>query len=228
MREPTPAIEAIRLCRWLSGRAVLRELDLVVAAGELVALTGANGAGKTTLLKCLAGLARPLSGEVRWFGEPARGNPAARSRIGMVSHETALYPHLSLRENLRFAARMGGVAEPCQRADRWLSRTGLVPHADRLPGCVSRGMRQRIAVARALIHDPAIVLFDEPFSGLDQEGSTWLVDLLVELRHQGRAICLVSHDPTRTGELADTVYELRGGKAYRIASTPQQTSARAA
>lgn len=203
----------------MSGRAVLRELDLTVAKGELVALTGANGAGKTTLLKCLAGLARPLSGEVRWFGEPARGNPAARNRLGMVSHETALYPHLSLRENLRFAARMGGVAEPCEKGERWLERIGLAAHAERLPGCVSRGMRQRVAVARALIHEPAIVLFDEPFSGLDQEGSAWLVKMLVELRNRGRAICFVSHDPERTAQLADSVYELRGGKAHRCAAT---------
>ncbi len=215
MAKTTHAIEVAGLFKTLSGRPVLRGVEMTVPAGRLAVVRGSNGAGKTTLLKCIAGLIRPERGEVLWFGRPAAADAAARRLVGMVSHETALYPQLSLRENLRFAARLGDLSEPCRQADDWLERLGLSTCANCLPLQVSRGMRQRITVARALIHAPSILLLDEPFSGLDAEGSAWLVDLLRQLRGQGRAICLVSHDPEKTWQLADMVYHLDGGRAYR-------------
>ncbi len=226
MAKTIHAIEVAGLFKTLSGRPVLRGVEMTVPAGRLAAVRGCNGAGKTTLLKCIAGLIRPQRGEIRWFGRPAAA--AARRLVGMVSHETALYPHLSLRENLRFAARLGDLSEPCRQADDWLERLGLSTSANCLPLQVSRGMRQRVAVARALIHAPSILLLDEPFSGLDGEGSAWLAALLRQLRGQGRAICLVSHDPEKTGQLADMVYHLDGGRAYRTDEAPSSASLPAA
>jgi heme ABC exporter ATP-binding subunit CcmA len=215
MAKTTHAIEVAGLFKTLSGRPVLRGVNVTVAAGRLAAVRGSNGAGKTTLLKCIAGLIRPERGEVRWFGRPAAADVAARRLVGMVSHETALYPQLSLRENLRFAARLGDLSEPCRRADDWLERLGLSSYANCLPVQVSRGTRQRLAVGRALIHAPSILLLDEPFAGLDGEGSAWLAALLRQLRGQGCAICLVSHDPEKTRQLADVIYDLHGGRAFR-------------
>ena len=215
MAKTIHAIEVAGLFKTLSGRPVLRGVEMTVPAGRLAAISGSNGAGKTTLLKCIAGLIRPERGEVRWFGRPAAADVAARRLVGLVSHETALYPQLSLRENLRFAARLGDLSEPCRQADDWLEKLGLSTSANCLPLQVSRGMRQRLAVARALIHAPTILLLDEPFSGLDAEGSAWLMDLLRQLRGQGRAICLVSHDLEKARQLADLVYHLHGGRASR-------------
>ncbi len=159
MTEQPPAISARRLSKRFGARRVLDAIELQVAAGQCVVLTGANGAGKTTLLRCLASLLRPSDGEVRWFGQSS-ADPAARRLIGMVAHETRLYPHLTLRENLVFAARMHDVAGPRRRADELLAAVGLAAHADRLPPALSRGMRQRAAVARAILHDPPILLLD--------------------------------------------------------------------
>jgi ABC-type multidrug transport system ATPase subunit len=221
MREPMmpycePAIRAVRVSKAFDGRAVLVDLDLEIAAGQCVALTGMNGAGKTTLLGCLAWVLRPDGGEVRWFGQLAGRDVALRRRIGMVAHESGLYPHLTLHENLLLAARMSGVDHPRRSADRWLDRTGLAPHADALPTRLSRGMRQRLAVARALIHDPPLLLLDEPFTSLDATGDQWLSTLLADLRGRGRTICFVTHEQEKTRRLADRVLQLREGKVYDV------------
>ncbi len=205
------AIETERLSKVFGHRVVLREIDLEVAEGESVAITGANGAGKTTLLRCLASVLRPSAGEVRWFGRSAGAGPTSRRLVGMVAHESLLYPHLTLQENLIFAARMCDVSEPARQADAWLESTGLGPHAARFPTRISRGMRQRLSVARALIHDPPIVLLDEPFCSLDAEGTEQLLRLLMDLRSRRRTICFVSHDPLTMRRLADRVVELESG-----------------
>ena len=127
MTEPAPAILVRRLSKSFGRRTVLRQIDWQVAEGQSVAVTGANGSGKSTLLACLASVVRPTSGEVRWFGHPAAGDPAARRLVGMVAHENRLYPHLTLRENLVFAARMYGVAWPQRRADQWLEAPAWQP-----------------------------------------------------------------------------------------------------
>ncbi len=214
MADANTAIEVRGLAKSFGRRFVLRDVTFDVPVGQCVALTGANGAGKTTLLRCLASITRPTSGEVRWFGRLANKDPDARRLIGAVSHESHLYPHLSLRENLAFAARMYDLAEPVRRADRMLEDLGLAPHRQRLPMEISKGMRQRLAVARAVIHDPAILLLDEPFSGLDAEGSDWLCRLVSQLRERQRTICFSAHDPQRVQQLADRVLELRAGRAW--------------
>jgi ABC-type multidrug transport system ATPase subunit len=129
----------------------------------------------------------------------------------MVAHETRLYPHLTIRENLVFAARMCYVDRPAMRADRWLERIGLAVRSHARPAQISRGMCQRVALARALVHDPPILLLDEPFAGLDREGHQWLWDMLGQLRADGRTICFVSHDEHAATDLADRRLELRGG-----------------
>ncbi len=212
----TAAIQARGLSKDIGNRRILHKIDIEVLAGESVGLTGINGAGKTTLLRCLASVIRPTEGGVCWFGHPAGGKPMTRRLIGMVGHESYLYPHLTLRENLIFAARMCGVSEPMARADQLLRRVALSSRADLLPTQVSRGMQQRVTVARALVHDPQILLLDEPFSGLDAPGSDWLMETLRDLRDGGRTICFATHDKAIAHRLADKIFELRTGRLYPL------------
>lgn len=211
MTKQPKAIQAHGLSKSLGGRTVLREIDLDISAGEFVALTGENGSGKTTLLRCLAGIARPSAGEVHWFGQPTANQPNQRRLVGMVAHESRFYAHLTLRENLLFAARMCQVAAPVQRVGAWLDQTGLRAFADRQTRQVSRGMRQRLAIARALIHAPQILLLDEPFSGLDAAACDWLGSLLREQRERGCAICLATHVERLTRQLVDRTISLQNG-----------------
>jgi heme ABC exporter ATP-binding subunit CcmA len=225
MTHSSPPLQATELTKHYGSRTILRRIGLEIAAGEAVALRGGNGAGKTTLLRCLASITRPTRGEVCWFGRSAYGNPALRRWVGMVAHESHLYPHLTLRENLVFAGRMYGIDRAAERADQLLVEVGLAEHAQRLPMQVSRGMGQRVAVARALVHQPPILLLDEPFSGLDAEGRAWLTHALVTLRETGCAICFSTHDEALAEQLADRVWELRCGRLYEL-STARQWDAR--
>ena len=199
-------------------RLVLDEIDLEVVAGESIVLTGSNGAGKTTLLRAMAALIRPSSGEVLWFGKKTGGQHENHRLIGMVAHENRLYPHLTLRENLLFAARMCDVAHPQKRVESLLETVGLLPHGDRMPPVLSKGMRQRLSLARALIHDPPILMMDEPFDGLDADAERWLTALLQELRQQGRTLCFVLHDEAKTQQLADRVLHLYQGRLRQVAN----------
>lgn len=203
---------------------VLREVDLEIAAGECVVLTGENGSGKTTLLRCLAAQARPSSGKVFWFGHLAAGHPEQRKLIGMVTHESRLYPHLTLRENLLFAARMCALDEPRQRVDSLLDQIGLQSLADRQVRQVSRGIQQRLAVARALIHNPPILVLDEPFSGLDSLSRDWLTGILKELRATGCAVCLATHDEEQMRLLADRILMLRKGSLIQCGGRMDQAA----
>jgi heme ABC exporter ATP-binding subunit CcmA len=213
-----PAISVSRLTKRFARRLVLDEIDLEIAAGESVVLTGANGAGKTTLLRVIAALIRPTSGEVRWFGEKANGNSESRRLIGMVAHENRLYPHLTLRENLVFAARMCDVSRPHEQAESLLATVGLLAHAERMPPVLSKGMRQRLSLARAMVHDPPILLLDEPFEGLDAAADRWLTSLFQDLRQQGRTLCFVLHDEAKTRQLADRILHLHRGRFAQAAA----------
>jgi heme exporter protein A len=206
------AIEARGLCRSFGGRMILRQIDLAIPAGQTVALTGANGSGKTTLLRLLAGLSRPTAGKVFWFGQPAAANSPACRELGVVMHESQLYPHLTAQENLLFSARMHGIPEPMRQIERWLETVGLDGHRDCLAARLSRGMRQRLALARALLHDPRILLWDEPFSGLDRENAIWLRALLGKLREAGKTVCFSTHDADLAGNCADRALQLHGGR----------------
>lgn len=228
------AIRARSLSKRLGGRLVLSGIDLDVVEGECVAITGANGAGKTTLLGCLSSMLRPSAGAIHWFGRPANADPTARRLIGVVAHESLLYPHLTLRENLVFAARMYGVRRPARRADELLESSGLCLHANRSPTRVSQGIRKRVAVARAIVHGPRILLLDEPLAGLDTEGTEWVLNLLIEFRRQGGTLCLAVHNREQVRRLVPRVLRLRSGRLERaqpderFAAAEYSTSARAA
>jgi len=203
---------ACQLTRTMNGHVVLDGAELAVSSGEAVALVGSNGSGKTTLLRCLAGRLRPTSGEVLWFGLSPVGRPASHRLIGFAAHESFLYPELTANENLLFAARMHGLAQPQQRVTELLANSGLARRAGQPAGRLSQGLRQRLSLARALVHDPPIVILDEPFAGLDAEGHAWLEGRLAELRASSRAIVFSSHDDQRCSRIADRTLELRDGR----------------
>jgi heme ABC exporter ATP-binding subunit CcmA len=208
-----PPIVAEGLRREFGGVAVLEGLDLTVDAGELVVLLGANGSGKTTLLRVLATLLRPSGGTLRLFGEDAsRRPPAARRRIGHVGHESACYPDLTGEENLEFYGELHGVPDPARRIEELLRWAGLEGAARRPVRVYSRGMAQRLALARALLHGPELLLLDEPFSGLDPSGTVRLQTLLGELRRSGHAIVLSTHDVERVAGVATRVAILHRGR----------------
>lgn len=191
----------------------LHRVSAELEAGTATALVGENGAGKTTLLNILATLDRPSSGTVRFddlsFDAVARMH---RRRIGWVSHDSLIYDDLTGRENLAFYARMYGLEDTHTRVERWLERVGLAEFADRRARAYSRGMRQRLSVARALIHDPSLLLLDEPLTGLDQPGRDALMNLFVELRDAGAIVVLITHDLHLTRDFVDRVAVLKRGK----------------
>ncbi len=192
---------------------VLAGVDLVVEGGECVALLGANGAGKTTLLRVLATLLRPSGGRLRLFGEDAASRPAAVLRkIGYVGHESACYVDLTARENLAFYAELYGVTDADERVAELVEWTGLGSAARRPVRTFSRGMTQRLALARALLHRPELLLLDEPFSGLDPQATSTLDALLRDLRAAGHAIVLATHDVPRAAALASRVVMLHRGR----------------
>ncbi|MCA9139403.1 MAG: heme ABC exporter ATP-binding protein CcmA [Planctomycetales bacterium] len=212
--ESNIAIQTHQLSKTIGTRRVLREIDWSIAKGECVALLGDNGAGKTTLLRCLAGSLQPTAGQVRWFGQAVSSDVRQRRIIGMVAHESRLYQPLTVRENLLFAARMHSLSDPMKRCDEVLDRVELGFCADRPTREISKGMCQRLSLARALIHDPPILLLDEPFSGLDSAGCDWLLDMLRDRRSEGRAICFSTHGDDWK-HVADRVTRLKDGALLR-------------
>jgi heme exporter protein A len=197
---------------------VLRKLDLSITRGEFVALLGPNGAGKSTLLRLLAGLSRPTSGVILIGGwELPREAMAVRAQIGMVSHKPLLYENLSARENLQFFARLYNLpgADAERHISDLLARVGLGKRAHDLVRTFSRGMQQRLSIARALLHNPDVLLFDEPYTGLDQDASLVLDGLLEAAHAEGRTIVMSTHQLDRAAALASRVIILsRGGVGY--------------
>ena len=222
-----PPLAARQLSRSLQGRSILDRIDLTIAEGQIVTLTGVNGAGKTTLLRCLSGRLRPTSGEVLWFGQSPTRRPSLNRVIGFAGHESLLYLELSASENLFFAARMHGLPHPQTSVDQMLARVGLENRAHQPAGYLSKGMRQRLSLARALIHEPPIVILDEPFSSLDADGRQWLEDWLTELRASRRGILFTTHDATQAQHIADQTINLHAGQVH-IVDHHVQTSMRAA
>ena len=208
------AVQVRSLSRVFGARRALDRLDLEIPAGEFLTILGSNGAGKTTFLKILAGLARPSAGQVEIFGTDLRGDGAdeVRGRIGMVGHASLLYARLSARENLVFHARLFGVQEPGARALWMLEQMNLADRADDPAGTFSRGMLQRLSIARALIHDPDLLLLDEPFTGLDPYARENLADLLAGVHGRGRTVIMTSHDLEMGRRLASRVVLIRRGR----------------
>ena len=205
------AVRARGVMKRFGRAAALRGIDLDLAPGSALAVLGPNGAGKTTLLRLLAGLARPSRGQLEVDGRPP-AHRDSRARVGFVGHATALAPSLTVRENLLFAARLHGLPEARRLADARLEREGLGELADRLASALSRGQAQRVAIARALVHDPALVLLDEPYTGLDRDAAARLARRLEEIREAGRTLVVVTHDPAALAGLVDGSLELRAGR----------------
>jgi heme exporter protein A len=206
-------IEVRKLVKRFGLKTVLRGLDFRVEPGEFVALLGPNGAGKTTFLRILASLSRPALGEV-WiagFRLPAQAS-AVRRRLGVVSHQPLLYGDLTAEENLRFYGRMYSVPDLDQRVSEVLEMVGLSARRRDLVRTFSRGMQQRLAIGRAVLHDPDVMLFDEPHTGLDQEASAMLDNVLREVAARGRTVVMTSHDLARAGDLASRFDVLSHGK----------------
>ena len=203
----------------------LAGLDFDVPAGGVLAVVGPNGAGKSTLLRILAGLVRPSAGSVR-IAAADGDRRRARAAVGYLGHATFLYPNLTARENLLFAARLHGVARPAARADALLAEQGLAALADRPAGALSRGQAQRLAIARGLVHDPPVVLLDEPFTGLDPTSADRLAERVRALAAAGRAVVLVTHDLARAAQLGDRALLLvRGRIVHDTAGAPPTAAA---
>jgi heme exporter protein A len=195
------------------GRRALVDVSADLASGQVSAIVGPNGAGKSTLLGILSTLVAPTTGELRWGSETLHRGSAARAAIGYVGHEPGVYGDLSAAQNLILFAELYGLLRPGERAAAMLARVGLhdVP-VEAAVRTFSRGMQQRLALARALLHAPAILLFDEPGSALDPAGAAWLARELATERAAGRTVVLVTHDLDAAGAIADHLIVLRRGR----------------
>ena len=198
--------------RHFGRRRALSHVTLSVRGGDILGLLGPNGAGKSTLIGVLATLAAPTSGEVR-YGESSAAalGPALRRRIGLLAHELHLYPELSARQNLAFFAELYGL-DPRALVDAALERAGLADRADEAVNGFSRGMRQRLALERSLLHGPRLVLFDEPFTGLDDRAVSLVSDRLRALAASGAIVILATHDLDLADGLVTRVALIRGGR----------------
>jgi heme exporter protein A len=192
---------------------VLRGVDLHIREGEFLTLVGANGAGKTTLLRIVATLLRPTAGEVSIGGWPLPLHAdRVRQHIGLVSHHSLLYGDLTAAENLHFFARLYGLDSREERVESALRTVGLAARQRDPVRTFSRGMTQRLTIARATLHEPDVLLFDEPYTGLDQEASSLLDDLLRRESERGRTILMITHDLVHGLNLADRIAILSRGK----------------
>ncbi|MGH2501843.1 MAG: heme ABC exporter ATP-binding protein CcmA [Ktedonobacterales bacterium] len=213
---PTPAIALERLVKSFDARPVLRGLSYALPAGRTLVIFGPNGAGKTTLLRTLATLARPTAGRALVAGlDVVVDAGEVRRLVGYVGHQPHAYEELTARENLLFFARMYGLRDGAERADRLLERVGLRARTNDRVRAFSRGQAQRLALARGIVHDPAVLLLDEPDTGLDQEALALLERLVAERRERGLATVLTTHHLERGLRLADDALTLvRGRIAY--------------
>lgn len=209
---PQSGIEVVGLRKSFGPVSVLRGVDLEVLPGERVLLVGPNGSGKTTLLKVLATLLRPTAGYARMAGfDPVHQADMVRWCVGLVSHQTFLYGELTVSENLAFYARMYGV-EDSDRCRELVSQVGLSDRADKQTRTLSRGMQQRLALARVVLHRPPVLLLDEPDNGLDQQGVAMLDGMLRDSAESGCAILFTSHNLRRGLDMASRVAVLSKGR----------------
>lgn len=215
-------IEVKKLVKRFGLKTILRGLDFSVEPGEFVALLGPNGAGKTTFLRILATLSRPSLGEVSVAGYNLPSQSAqVRAKLGVVSHLPLLYPDLTAEENLLFYGRMYGIRDMEARITEVLEMVGLDNRRKDLVRTFSRGMQQRLAIGRAVIHDPEVMLFDEPYTGLDQDASEMLDEVLRSVAAKGRTVVMTSHDLARAEELA-TRFDILSRGVITASTTQKQ------
>jgi len=194
-------------------RLALRGVSLTIAAGECVALVGHNGSGKTTLLKIVAQLTRPSHGAIEFYaGDESVSLDDVKARVGMVGHHTLLYEELTAEENLIFFAKLFGLQDPIEAANQALQPVGLAGRATDLVRTFSRGMRQRLSIARALLASPGLLLLDEAGTGLDPEGQQWLGAAILRLHDSGCTILMSTHGRNETQSAVTRAIRLEGGK----------------
>ncbi len=204
-------IQGIR--KAFGANAVLEQVDLSLEAGEALALLGPNGAGKTTLVKILATLLRPSSGGGRVVGfDLLREVEAIRARVGILAHGSYVYEDLTAEENLRFWATMAGLPADAGALRKALAAVDLEPVAGERARTFSSGMKRRLALARILLGAPRLLLLDEPYAGLDQQGKKWLEDVLLGFKEKGGAVLMATHSFGRGLGIADRVAILSGGR----------------
>lgn len=201
-----PSVQAVDVHRTFGAVRAVDGVSFELAPGEFLTVFGPNGAGKTTLLRMLGGGLTPSRGEIRIGGHPLdRSDPSWRHLIGVLSHQSFLYGHLTCAENLRFYGKLYGLTDLAERVPDRLERVSLLHRAHDPARTLSRGMRQRLALARTLLHDPEVVLLDEPYTGLDAHAADVLRGVLSALKDGRRSVVLVTHNLTQGLELADRV-----------------------
>jgi heme ABC exporter ATP-binding subunit CcmA len=204
-------IEIRGVWKFFGDFAAIRDVSFDLPAAVTLALLGRNGAGKTTLLRMLAALSRPSRGSITLAGSSLR-EPAQRRRLGMIGHGIAIYDDLTAAENLEFFASLYGILQPRERIDQWLERTNLARVRNSLTREFSRGMRQRLAIARAFFHQPEILLLDEPFTALDDRASELLAGLIEQAHAEGRTVLISTHQLREALALATHVAVLDRGR----------------
>jgi heme exporter protein A len=215
MTSTLPAVDASGIRRSFGRRRAVDGVDLSLDPGDCLALFGPNGAGKTTLLRVIAGLLKPTAGTVHVSGREVRGDASAREQVGLISHQSMLYGALTARENVEFAARLYGVADPRAAAMAALERIRIADRAEMRVQSLSRGMQQRVSIARSIVHEPSVVLLDEPYTGLDAAGGAALTDMLQVLRAAGAALVLVTHNVDEGLAIASHTAIMLAGKIVR-------------
>jgi heme exporter protein A len=212
-QDAAPAIQLQRVVKSFGHQVALRGVDLEVAQGQFLALFGPNGAGKTTLMRIVASLARPSSGMVRVLGQDlSKAATGGRRQIGLIAHNPLLYGDLTPDENLRFFARMYDLGDAASRIDAVLEQVGLAARRRDPVRTFSRGMVQRLAIARAILPDPVIMLLDEPYTGLDLQAADMLRSVLQELAASSRTVILTTHNLEQGLEMCDRAAILNRGK----------------
>ena len=206
-----PPLIANRLSRTFDARVAVRDVSLSVNAGEIVTLLGPNGAGKTTTMRMLAGLILPTAGSIAIDGMELTAATAARARgsVGLLTEAPGLWERLSVRINLLTYARLHSLADPDARVDEALGHVDLLERSEEIAGKLSKGLKQRAAIARALLHQPRVLLLDEPTSGLDPASARHIRDLILGLRSEGRAILVSTHNLAEAEELSDRIAVLK-------------------
>jgi heme exporter protein A len=215
MNTDSVMLETKKLVKSFGERAVLRSLDLTIRQGEFVMLLGANGAGKTTLLRIMSMLMRPTDGVVELAGiRSDKAKPSIRELIGVISHQTFLYEDLNAYENLGFYGQLYGVRKIKHRIDEVLEIVGLTGRAQDRVRTYSRGMQQRLSIARAILHNPPVLLLDEPDTGLDRQASDMLSNLIREMaiENTARTVLMTTHNLERGLMMCNRVIVLANGR----------------